>query len=116
MLFFQFESIINILVISFRFIWIPMLWVYAHYTIFNSFIAGVDFLRRNLASTEFEIVESRLDGKQAEFPILKCHVSNSVLVKVIVTNLISLHRTETENWVKKCTTIIIIILINMYQI
>ena len=29
--FFQFEIIINVLVRSFRFIWIPVLWVYGHY-------------------------------------------------------------------------------------
>ena len=29
--FLQFEIIINVLVVSFRFIWIPMLWVYGHY-------------------------------------------------------------------------------------
>ena len=29
--FFKFEIIINVLVSSFRFIWIPMLWVYGHY-------------------------------------------------------------------------------------
>ena len=35
---FQFEIIINVLVSSFHFIWILMLWVYDHYTYFNSFI------------------------------------------------------------------------------
>ena len=29
----QFEIIINVLVSSFRFIWIPILWVYGHYTV-----------------------------------------------------------------------------------
>ena len=29
--FFQFEIVINVLVSSFRFIWIPLLWVYCHY-------------------------------------------------------------------------------------
>ena len=36
--FFQFEIIINVLASSFRFIWIPMLWVYAH---FNFLILSV---------------------------------------------------------------------------
>ena len=35
--FFYFEIIINVLVSSFRFIWIPMLWVYGHYIYLNSF-------------------------------------------------------------------------------
>ena len=33
--FFQFELKINVLVGSFRFIWIPMLWVYGHYKYFT---------------------------------------------------------------------------------
>ena len=33
-IFFQFEIIINVLVSSFRFIWIHMLWVYDHYIYF----------------------------------------------------------------------------------
>ena len=35
--FFQFEIIINVLVSSFCFIWIPMLWVHGHYTCLNPF-------------------------------------------------------------------------------
>ena len=39
---------------SFRFIWIPMVWVYGHYTftkiIFNSFNAGIEFRRENATS------------------------------------------------------------------
>ena len=33
--FYQFESILNVLVNSFWFIWIPMLWVYGHYKYFT---------------------------------------------------------------------------------
>ena len=56
--FFQFEVIIsniyrevNVLVSSFCFIWIPMLWFYGHNIYFNSFSAGIDFIRQNLMST-----------------------------------------------------------------
>ena len=49
---FQFEIIINIIVSSFRFIWIPMLWVYGHYNYVYSFSAGVDFRRQNLTSAD----------------------------------------------------------------
>ena len=42
---FQFEIIINVLVSSFWFIWIPMLWVYDDYKYFNSFSAGTVFKR-----------------------------------------------------------------------
>ena len=48
----QFEIIINVLVSSFRFIWIPRLWVYGHYKYFNSFIVGIDFIRQNLTSMD----------------------------------------------------------------
>ena len=51
--FFQFEIIINVLVISFFcFIWIPMLWVYGHYKYVYSFSAGIDSRRQNLTSTD----------------------------------------------------------------
>ena len=46
--YFLFEIIINVLVISFWFIWIPMLWVYDHYKYFNSFNAGTVFIRQIL--------------------------------------------------------------------
>ena len=42
---FQFEIIINVLVSPFRFIWIPMLWVYSNYTYFYSYGAEFDFRR-----------------------------------------------------------------------
>ena len=38
--FFQFESIINVLVSSFCFIWIPMLGVYGHYKYFTLSVRG----------------------------------------------------------------------------
>ena len=44
--FFQFE-ITNVLVSSFRFIWIPMLWVYGYYKYFNSYSARIYFRRQN---------------------------------------------------------------------
>ena len=50
--FFQFAVIINDLDSSFRFIRLPMLWVYSHYNkYFYSFSAGIDFGRQNLTST-----------------------------------------------------------------
>ena len=50
--FFQFEIILNVLVGSLRFIWIPMLWVYGQWKYFNSFGAGIVFIRQNLTSTD----------------------------------------------------------------
>ena len=49
---FRFEIIINILVSVFRFIWIPMLWVYGHYKYLNSYSVGIDFRRQNLTSVD----------------------------------------------------------------
>ena len=49
---FQIEIIINVLVSFLRFIWIPMLWVYDHYTYFYSDSAGIDCRRQNLTSTD----------------------------------------------------------------
>ena len=50
--FFQFEIIINALISSFWFIWIPMLWVYDHYKYLYFYSAGVDFKRQDLTSTD----------------------------------------------------------------
>ena len=48
----QFEIIINVLVSSFRFIWIPMLWVYGHYKYITLISVSIDFKRQNLTSTD----------------------------------------------------------------
>ena len=45
-------NIIDVLVSSFCFIWIPVLWVYAHWKYFNSFSVGTVFIRQNLPSTD----------------------------------------------------------------
>ena len=50
--FFQYEIIINVLISSSRFIWIPMFWVYCQYKYFNSFSAGIVFIRQNLTSSD----------------------------------------------------------------
>ena len=46
-MFFQFEIIINVLVSSFCFIWVPKLWIFGHYKYFISFSAGTVFIRQN---------------------------------------------------------------------
>ena len=43
--FFQFDILINFLDSSFRFIWIPMLWVYEHWKYLKFFSAGTVFIR-----------------------------------------------------------------------
>ena len=48
--FFSIWNCQNILIISFRFISIIMLWVYGPYKDFNSFSAGTDISRQNLTS------------------------------------------------------------------
>ena len=50
---FQFETIINVLVRSFGFICIPMLWVYDHYKYVYVYSAEINFSRQNnLTSTD----------------------------------------------------------------
>ena len=48
----ELTPLINVLVNSFRFIWIPMLRVYDHYKYFNSFSARIVFIRQNLTSKD----------------------------------------------------------------
>ena len=43
---------INVLVSSFDFIWLPMLWVYSHCKLVNSFTAVTVFRRQNLTSID----------------------------------------------------------------
>ena len=50
--FFRFEIIINVLISSLRFIWIPMLWVYDHCRYCYFYSAAIDFRRQNLTSTD----------------------------------------------------------------
>ena len=52
---FQLWIIINVSVISFLFIWIPVLWVYGHYKYLNYFSAAIFFLRQILTSTDVRI-------------------------------------------------------------
>ena len=53
--FFQFEITINVLVSSFRLIWIPMLWVCGHQKYFNSLSVGIFLIRHNLTSTDVRL-------------------------------------------------------------
>ena len=50
--FFQFKINPNVLVSSFWFIWIPMLWVYDRLKYIYSYSVGIDFKRQNLTSTD----------------------------------------------------------------
>ena len=50
--YFQFKIFINVLVSSFWFIWIPVLWGYDHYKYFDSYSARIDFRHQNLMSTD----------------------------------------------------------------
>ena len=43
---------INVFISSFRFLWIPMLWVYGHYKYVNSHSAESDFSRQYLTHTD----------------------------------------------------------------
>ena len=60
--FIQFEIIINVLVSSFRVIWIPMLWVYGLYKYYNSFTAEIDF-RRQILTSKVDLHTERDKGR-----------------------------------------------------
>ena len=51
-LFLQFEITLNVLISSFRFIWIHMLWVYDHYNYFDFFSSVIVFISQDLTSTD----------------------------------------------------------------
>ena len=55
----QFEIIINVLVSSFSYIWILMVWVYDHYKYLYSFSAGIDF-RRQILTFKIDLRAARV--------------------------------------------------------
>ena len=65
--FFQFEIIINVFVSSFRFILIPMLWVYGHCKYFNFFSAGPGY---RFYASETDVYRRQIltdkDGRRTE--------------------------------------------------
>ena len=74
--FFQCEIMINVLVTSFRFIRIPVLWVYDHYTYFNFFSAWIDFRFQNLTANSVPALKEVILGQR--WPNIKsasAHVS-----------------------------------------
>ena len=75
--FFQFEIIINVLVSFFRFIWIPMLYVYGHYKYYYSYIAGNDFRRQNLTPTRqtWQTVWHLYNVKDVGPTLYKCYTN-----------------------------------------
>ena len=54
---FKFKIIKIVLISSFCFIWIPMLWTYGNRKYFNYFSAGIDFRRHNMTSKDGLIAE-----------------------------------------------------------
>ena len=67
--YFQFKIVINVLVSSFRFIWIPILWVYGHYKYLYSYSAEIDFRhhRRQILTSKVDVraVRNLLNVKYA---------------------------------------------------
>ena len=53
--YFQCEIIINVLVSSFHFTWITVLWVYGHYKYCNSFRAGIDIRIWRLSMSDSDV-------------------------------------------------------------
>ena len=78
----QFKVIIKVLVSSFWFIWIPMLWVYDNYNYFYSYSAGIDFSRQNLTSTDVRFWRLKL------IPALQGLSASTVMDKIIRPDLV----------------------------
>ena len=59
---FEFEIIINVLVSSFRFICVPMIWVYGHYKFFNFSVRGsiLNVYRRQMLTSKVSLRTERV--------------------------------------------------------
>ena len=96
---FPFEIIINVLVSSFCFIWIPMLWVCGHYEYFKSFSAGIVFRRQNLTSVDVRF------WRLKTVPELK-GLNKTVKIKQLfltITNIVletTEHQKNNEHWIE----------------
>ena len=77
---FQSEIIVNVLVSSFRFIWIPILWVYGQYNFFNSFSAEIVFKRQNLTSVDVRFCKKMKPVRHpTKFPLFQLvYVKSSI--------------------------------------
>ena len=84
--FFQYEIIINVLVMSFRFIWIPMLWVYGHYTYFTLAVRGstLDIYRRLILTSKINPRAVRVKAS-----ITKVVTVNNGFLTIFKSNLTS---------------------------
>ena len=78
--FFQFEIIINVLVRSFFFIWIPMLWFYSRYKYFIFFSVGSDYRRQDLTSTDVRFWRLNTLPALWGFRVAECGTSGSLRV------------------------------------
>ena len=65
-----FETVIYVLVRSFRFIWISMSRVYGHYKYFLSYSAGTVFIRQNLTYTRRHILTHKDDPLTQTWQVL----------------------------------------------
>ena len=93
--FFRFEIIINILVDSFRFIWIPVLWVYRHYKYFTLSVRG-STLDVRIWRLQSQILKSK-DGPRAErVKVLTANEHYFALLKVIYHPLYSMNNFVTN--------------------
>ena len=63
--FFQFEIFINVLFTFFRFIWIPMVWVYVQYKYLNSFQCG-DRVYASESDVQIRQIVTYKDGPRAK--------------------------------------------------
>ena len=86
MFFFHFEIILDVSVRTFRFICIPILWVYGHYTYFNSFSAGTVFSGLSLTPKDGPRAEVLMSRKGMHIDILNGIYSKNNLICMIHDN------------------------------
>ena len=79
--FFQFAISINVLVSSFHFIRIPMLWVFGHHKCLNSFGVGTIFRRQNHTSIDAERLHTEATLFSSQFPGYSPQHKKKVFVK-----------------------------------
>ena len=91
LLFFQFEITLNVLVSSFRFIWIPMIWVYDQYKYFEYFSGGdrfytpeSDVYRRQILTYKNRSRAGKIlaFGFKSQYLILLCNIAASSSIEI----------------------------------
>ena len=90
----KFKIVINVLVSYFCFIWIPMLCVYGHYRLFNSFSAGIVFRRQNLMSRDVRF------RRLKTIPVLKgLPISCTTYIESMLVFIVCHFKLKQRKWI-----------------